>query len=372
MHLKFRWYIFIGAVMATFQKRGERWRAIVRRKGFPAQSRSFPTKSAARAWAERIERELAEQAANGGIDDRISIAELIDWHEQTVGAIRPLTETQKGNLSRIREGLGEHIARKLSTSDVIEHARRRVQGLHMLPSGKLIPAVSPATMAIELGYLSELLKLAASMRKGFTLTQDPVANARPALRLLGAIGKSKWRNRRPTHEELERIRAHYEQQAWRTTLPMNDIIDFALLTARREGEITRLMRSDLDSKDKSCLLRDVKHPRKKKGNNKRFPLLNGAWEIAQRQPVIKEDERIFPFDSRSIGASFTRTCAKLGIEDLHFHDLRHEATSRLFEQGLNIPQVASVTLHASWNDLKRYTHFMPDNLQKLIQEKNTD
>jgi integrase len=56
------------------------------------------------------------------------------------------------------------------------------------------------------------------------------------------------------------------------------------------------------------------------------------------------------------GYSPTRTCKLLAIDDLHFHDLRHEGVSRLFEMGRTIPQVASVSGHRSWQSLQRYKH----------------
>jgi len=136
---------------------------------------------------------------------------------------------------------------------------------------------------------------------------------------------------------------------------MVDIIEFAILSAKREGEITRLLGSDVDAGTRTALLRDAKQPRKKAGNHKRFPLPGLAWSIGDRQPRMAGEDRIFPFNSKSIGSAFTRACIRLAIEDLCFHDLRHEATSRLFEQGYDIPEVAAVTVHESWNELKRYT-----------------
>jgi integrase len=65
---------------------------------------------------------------------------------------------------------------------------------------------------------------------------------------------------------------------------------------------------------------------------------------------------IFPASADAISAAFTRACKVLGIEDLHFHDLRHEGISRLFEMSWNIPHVAAVSGHRSWQSLKRYTH----------------
>lgn len=67
-------------------------------------------------------------------------------------------------------------------------------------------------------------------------------------------------------------------------------------------------------------------------------------------------EHGFPANGDAISAAFTRACKMLGIKDLHFHDLRHEGISRLFEMAQTIPQVASVSGHRSWQSLKRYTH----------------
>ena len=63
-----------------------------------------------------------------------------------------------------------------------------------------------------------------------------------------------------------------------------------------------------------------------------------------------------------MGSAFTRACRLLGIEGLHFHDLRREATSRLFERGYSIQEVSQFTLHDSWATLKRYTHLRPEQV----------
>lgn len=341
--------------MATFQARGDKVRAIVRRKGFKPKSRTFPTKTAAKAWADRVERELADLEARGRTDAAgMTVDELIDWHEREVRGLRRISATQHGNLTRLREGLGTILASKLTAADVIAHARRRVTGQHVRRDGIRIPACSPATMNVELGYLTELLALAQAMGQ-LKLPVDPVRESRPALRLLKLVSKSKKRDRRPTPDELERLSAHFDEQAWRMKIPMRDIMWFAIHTAKREGEIVRLLRSDVDEGNHTALLRDAKHPRAKEGNHKRFPLLGEAWDIYERQRGREGSERIFPYKAQSIGTAFRRACAQLKIENLTFHDLRHEATSRLFEQNYSIEQVAAVTLHESWNELKRYT-----------------
>jgi integrase len=127
--------------------------------------------------------------------------------------------------------------------------------------------------------------------------------------------------------------------------------------------ICQLRRNDNDPQHRTGLVRDAKHPLRKKGNDRRFKYTPEAWEIAERQPNV--GELIFPHKPQGVSSAFTRACKVLGIEDLTFHDLRHEAISRLFERGYTIPQVAQFTLHESWNELSRYTHLLPNNLRDL-------
>lgn len=224
----------------------------MRRKGHPTQTLTFPTKTA----ANRMDRELADQEARGVTPgEEITIGELIDWRINEPASIRAISKTHSGNMTRIREGLGDIVARTLPANDVIEHTRRRIRGDHMMANGVIIPACVPATMNVELGFLSELLKLAT----------DPVAKARPVLRLLRLVGRPKRRDRRPTADELQRLREHLRAAAWRSTIPMVDIIDFAVLTAKRESEITRLLWSDVDQTKRTALLRDAKHPGRRRG-----------------------------------------------------------------------------------------------------------
>lgn len=102
------------------------------------------------------------------------------------------------------------------------------------------------------------------------------------------------------------------------------------------------------------MVRDIKNPGEKKGNDVLTTLTAEALQLIELQPDAKDI--IWPYNAQSVSASFTKACVILGIEDLHFHDLRHEGISRLFELGWNIPRVASVSGHRSWTSLKRYTH----------------
>ncbi len=350
--------------MATYQERNGRWRAIVRRNGLAPKSATFPTKTLAKAWAERVERELAEQRGRGGRDlDRRPLAEVFAWYRQAMAGVNAISATQAGNLRRLEEGLGSVIAGELAAKDIMEHVRRRRSGEHELPSGLKAPPCGGATMTVELSFLAGVLKLAKSLGK-VSVGHEPVLEARTGLRHWKLVAKSRKRDRRPTTEELDRLHAYFQAGAWRSTIPMSDIVEFAIATGRRESEITRLLWSDIDPLKQTAVIRDVKHPRKKDGNHKCFPLLGTAWKIVEGQARKPGEDRVFPYNSESIGTAFTRACKNLGIKDLRFHDLRHEAASRLFEDGYGIEEVAMVTLHESWTDLKRYTQVRPESLHR--------
>lgn len=319
--------------MITYQNRRGKVRAIVRRTGVGSKSKTFPTKGLAKIWAERIEWEFAEREAHGEdyLED-MTLAELIDWHDlESRKAKSTITLTQRGNLTRLREGLGHIAVSKLRPMDIVEHVKRRVYGQHERSDRTVIPPCTPATMRVEIGYLADLLALGQASGK-VRMNPNPVPDARIVLRKLHLVGASKLRERRPTGDELNKLRKRFDEQRWRMKIPMRDIVDFAILTGRRESEITRLRWVALDEQSRTIVLHDVKHPRRKLGNHRRFPLLGESLEIILRQP--RTSEIIFPHMPDSIGNAFRQACKALGITDLHFHDLRHEATSRLFEAGL--------------------------------------
>jgi integrase len=141
-------------------------------------------------------------------------------------------------------------------------------------------------------------------------------------------------------------------------------------TTLRQEEICKPAWPLVDMKKRLVVIQDRKDPRNKDGNDQKVPLLNltgyDAWEVVLQQRIVTRGYgRIFPHNHRSVSAAFTRACDELKIEDLHFHDLRHEGTSRLFEAGLPIEKVALVTGHKDWRQLQRYTNLKVEDLLKL-------
>jgi integrase len=107
----------------------------------------------------------------------------------------------------------------------------------------------------------------------------------------------------------------------------------------------------MDWDQSRVLVRDMKDPRRKAGNSHWCELDPLAIDIMKS--MLRREEEIFPYHPTVISRAFTQACADLGIDDLHFHDLRHDGISRQFELGKTIPQVSA---HKTWNNLRRYTH----------------
>lgn len=100
------------------------------------------------------------------------------------------------------------------------------------------------------------------------------------------------------------------------------------------------------------------------GNHKIAKMPDAGWDVLKMLSKLATSDVLLPVDTRTVSSSFTRACKVLGIDDLHFHDLRHEGASRLAEDGLSIPQIQQVTLHDSWGSLQIYVNI---NVKKGIR-----
>ena len=222
-------------------------------------------------------------------------------------------------------------------------------------ANQLIIKVSPQTVGNYLSHLGAVFAV-AKPAWGYPLDQTAMKDAFVVAKRLGIASKSRERDRRPTLDELDKIMEHFGERLKRrpSSIPMQKIIGFAIFSTRRLEEITRILWKDLDAEGSRVLVRDMKNPGEKIGNDVWCDLPPEALQIILSMP--KTHEEIFPYCGDTIGTNFTRACQLLDIIDLHLHDLRHDGVSGLFEIGRNIPQVAAVSGHRSWSSLKRYTH----------------
>lgn len=344
--------------MATFTRlKSGSWRVQVRRKG-KYVNETFIRRKDAEEWALDVERRIDRQEPTGTrrSRDARSFADLVEIHRRDLAEVgKKIGRSKTASLNFLEQRIGHLRLPELDRERLIKFGKERA-----------LEGAGPVTVSIDLGYIKTILSHAAAVH-GVIISTEPVDLARIALRRLGLVGKGDERDRRPTQDELDRIVAAFENNR-RQQIPVGRIVRFAVATAMRLDEISRIQWRDYDHENKMLLIRDRKDPRRKKGNDHRIPLLNVSGYDAcgiigeQGRFSNSREGRIFPYNGRSVGTAFRRQCRELRIDDLHFHDLRHEGTSRLFEAGFSIEQVALVTGHKDWKMLRRYTHLKPESL----------
>ena len=317
-----------------------------------SEAQSFSRKALAQEWMRRREMDLQSRRARGEpLSSGLTVADLIDDYRKASEKLTDWGRSKAADIKRLRAcGLAEIKADKITAADII----------HYITERRLVDGAGPATALNDVVWLRQVA-LSAVARHQLTQPLTAVDAAKADLLQNRIIQKPRQRTRRLSEQEESAILDRYARTDARSEIPMGDIIRFALLTARRQEEICRLLWADVDFEKGIAYLDDLKHPRYKAGNRRAFRLLTAAAEIIKAQPRT-DDPRVFPFNSGSVSTSFARTCKLLEIKDLHFHDLRHEATSRLFEKGYSIQEVAQFTLHDSWATLKRYTHLRPEHV----------
>jgi integrase len=337
--------------MASIIKVGEKWRALIRRKGHPVYCKTFRVKTQAEAWARSVEADIDRgkpPTPSAVVGRTLLLRDVIDGYRKLRDQSRPISDssTEHYTLKHLTDGLGERDVMSLSPQDLVGYCQmRRDDG------------AGPYTCNMDISKLGTAMRYAGMALK--VTLPDVVTAARPLLSHLRLIGGGGKRERRPTEDELVSLTAWLANERGELYA---DVVRFAVATAMRRGEIVKLLWSDVDNVKRLVMVRDRKDPRKKIGNDQWIPLLASSWAMLERMTRTDDEPRIFPVHEQTLSKYFLEGCRALGIPDLHFHDLRHEGTSRLFEEGYEIQQVALVTGHKDWRHLQRYTNLKPEDL----------
>jgi len=339
--------------MATFQKRGAKWRAIVRKKGHPAQSKTFSTKARAQAWAKQVEGRIEDTEA--GIVSVPTVGEILDLH---LAHLERTSSRGRKNGASLRT-LVKHLGRETLVDEIgyrtladFCHTRLEVDG------------VKPPTTLHDIMFLSGAITTAVVEGRLPEAMRHKAAAWRTGLQRAGLVGRPQSRDRRPTAEELEALLVHTRHNLALRRIRYHDLIRFAVASSMRLDEICSLRREDVDLEAGTAVVRLRKHPTDKQ--DQLVPLMGESVAILADQP---EGERFFPYHPESVSNGFRRICRHLGIEDLHFHDLRHEGISRLFERGFPVQEVAMVSGHRDWGSLRRYTNLKAGDIARKDRER---
>lgn len=325
-------------------------------KTYHCESRTFHKKAAAKAWALERERAIRENPGKATLlSSEMSIGKMIDRYIEEKQTVEPLGRSKLQHLRLLRRlPIAECMPSDLDAPRLISHIRsRRVSG------------TGPATTLNDLIWLRVVYRYARAAW-GIPLSMSSIDDATELCRAERLVARPKKRKRRPRREEIERICERFLSLGRRkSSPPMYLIFWFAIYSCRRQSEIMSMRLSDYDPDRRVWLVRNIKNPGGSEGNHQwmhitdaLLPVIKAAMKdadlVARRKTM--QDDRLFPYDPKTIGSYWTRHMQILGIEDLHFHDLRHEGCSRLAEDGLSIPDIQRVSLHESWSSLQIYVN----------------
>lgn len=319
--------------MATFRKRSNGWQARIQRKGYPDLAKTFKTHAEALSWARKVEYEIEKGIFDNQLETKqATLADLLNRYFKEITSHK---KSQKPEFYRIQGWLKSPLApRFIETLRSSDFAAWRDLRLKQGRAGN--------TVKLELALISHLFFVARA-EWGFENLDNPIRYIRkPKL--------AKGRTRRVKDEELTQLINNTDSY----DLPF--ILKLAIETGMRRGEIASIRWCDIDLHKRIVYLWDTKN-----GDDRQVPLSSNALRLIETIPK-REDGRLFGMTAHAISYAFIRACRRVNLEDLHFHDLRHEAITRMFEKNLNVMEVGAISGHKTLQMLKRYTHLKVENL----------
>ena len=324
------------------QVKTKHWQVQIRRLGIKSISKTFINKDTAIKWANMTESEidrgiyLSREEA-----ERITISELIDRYSKEVTPLKKSSARELSRLKNLNRFFGSFTLARLQSSMVAQFRDERLN-----------EGLSGSTVVKDLNTLSHIVDTAIK-EWSCHISFNPVKNIRrPKL--------NPSRTRRLYQYEEQALLAVCREHSFM----MEVIVVFAIETAMRLGEMINLQWKDVDLSKSIATLHMTKN-----GEVRQVPLSRKAKELLNQLPRHIENQAVFWRWKTSSGfeTSWQRVIKKSKLVDFRFHDLRHEATSRLFEKGLSVMEVSAITGHKTLQMLKRYTHL---DVEEIAQKLN--
>jgi len=322
---------------------------------------TFATRAVALEWARQQDEALDRRGAGLVRAQHVeeSVGELVDAYLAEHVACLKSVDSTAYRVAGLRTAFGDLHYNALTPDAVAAWIARRSQ------------QVTGETVRREVNVLSSFLSWCVRVRRLPPLPENPLTVPRPP--------PGRARDRRLVGDELERlVRALSDHAAPAQGEPvqgskrtgayrvgtrnpwMRPLVQLAIETAMRQGELLALRWENVDLTAQTAHLEDTKN-----GESRTVPLSSRAVAVLEALPRT-DDPRVFPITSQAVKLAWKRACKRAGIEGLHFHDLRHEAASRLAERLPNLIELAAVTGHKDLRMLKRYYHPRATDLAKKL------
>lgn len=332
--------------MATIRKKGDyQWHVQIRKKGFPTITKTFPTRTDADNWATVKESEMVRGLYTDSSEaERTTVGDLID---RFVKEFAPHHYRQRDDkkeawryqCAHLKDAMGKYSLSALDQKLVAKYRDGRQK------------SVSESTVRKELYLLSKVLRFGET-EAGIMLPRgDPVSKIRKP-----ADGRA--RDRRLTSEEWNKL--EIECKASRN-IYLWPAVELAVETAMRQGELLGLRWGNVDLNRNTAFLEVTKN-----GEARAVPLSSRAVAVLNGLPRSINGNAL-PVQRMTLYHVFHAAVVRAGIKDFTFHDLRHEAMSRLAERGdFSVLELAAVSGHKTLQMLKRYTHLQAEKLAKKM------
>jgi integrase len=323
--------------MATFRNRKNKWQARIRRSSQPDVTKTFLTKTDAEKWARSVEIEI-----DRGTFINTSYAQKTLFKDLIQQYLKEVTPTLRGaheDTYRLRKMMRNPIAElnltELTPNKIANYRDERLK------------EIKPNTVIRELAYISSMINHA---RREWGLgIINPVAQIRKPSQPQG-------RERILNDAELSRMLQELEK----INPFLKPLCEFALETAMRRGELMSLLWVNVNFEKSVAFL-----PLTKNGESRYVPLSMRAIKILKLLPRDIEG-RVFPLNKGSVSVFFLRAARRANVEDVHFHDLRHMALTRLSSRFTNILELAAISGHRELKMLQRYVHIKAEDLAKKM------
>ena len=323
--------------MATIRRRGKKFQVQIRQQGHCSLTKTFSHHSDAKVWARETERDLDRgYRVQNGLT-KATLGEILEKYCKEITSHKKGKLVEQRRINRLLRDPITQIAVKNLSSHIIANFRdrRQLDGLR--------------ACAYDLVIIRHALEIARK-EWGVVLAENPVDQVRKP-------PPCKPRHRRLEPGDYEALEAAIQRCRVTYLWPL---INLAIETGMRRGELLSLTWSDIDLNQRTAFLAETKN-----GTPRTVPLSDEALSILKNLP--KTSAAALPVTAVAVRQAWDRLVRRAGITNLHFHDLRHEAISRFFEMGLSVPEVALISGHKDYRMLARYTHLRAEDVGRKLE-----
>lgn len=323
--------------MATIRQRSNKWQAIIKRHGYPLQSKTFELRKDAEKWARHQERLID---SGEWVDDRsyklTTLSELLDRYESEITLHKRGKDIESLRISNIkRASIAKYSITKITPQLVADYRDGRLK------------QVSGSTVNRELSIISHAFTVAIG-EWGYDIPNNPVS-------LIRKPAEGKARDRVLTNSQRDDLIASCGDCANPWVPP---VVVFALETAARRGEILSLRWRDVDLENSVAKVSG-------KTGSRNIPLSPACRRMLEQLPKDMNGS-VFPISVEALKQAYQRAVRRAGISDFTFHDLRHDALTRFSKMGFNILELRAISGHTSANMLQRYVNIEALELAQKI------